>query len=493
MQRRFINIIIVIFIGAIIVAGGLFILKRHRAPISEERPGIVIPEFGKREEFKPGNENASERITIQAGREIELNFLQGFLHGVTYNAAEDNTKTVELISALRPQFWRLSNYSNNIYEFVTNEAKLPQRFGTKITFVLQDAFNNKYGSPVTVSSSCSERGCFSSFNELKSAWTTYLDTVMSEITRQNLKIEYFDVFNEPHYGWSGVKPNEFLELFKIAHDTVRKYQPSAKIVALSLGDIENNPNSFSAAFTLFLDFVVKNDLRLDAVSWHEFAAPEDIVGRVNLMKKLFSERPQLCSPACPEIHINEYASPESHLIPGVTAGWLYYMEKAGVNQAHRACWDTRDSQSGKEWSDCWDGFNGILLEDNITPQNLYWVHQSYASLAKGKRLRIETNKTRTVALASRDDEAKEMEIILGRYGYQGNKSDVAIKIESWPYGSEKVSAKIWKIPTNNNQPLALQAPISIAPQTFPVTNGNISIALSAVADGEVYYLTLRPK
>jgi hypothetical protein len=54
---------------------------------------------------------------------------------------------------------------------------------------------------------------------------------------------------------------------------------------------------------------------LDAVSWHEFGIPARLQEHVAEIKSYMSANPKLCNPYCPEIHINEYAAPKSHLIP----------------------------------------------------------------------------------------------------------------------------------------------------------------------------------
>src|SRR5512144_2595981 len=53
---------------------------------------------------------------------------QGFVHGIDYEKGNDYSRTIALVSALKPMVWRFSSYGN-VYGFVVGEARLPQTLG----------------------------------------------------------------------------------------------------------------------------------------------------------------------------------------------------------------------------------------------------------------------------------------------------------------------------------------------------------------------------
>lgn len=444
---------------------------------------------------------------ISAGYQAEINInvsqdfgpvklRTGFVHGITYDPTKDYTKTINLISALKPQSWRLSNYSNKVYEFVVKKANFPLNQGTKIIFAVQDAFNIKYGMPpIKLDSNCPAAStiCFQTFDKLKKTWEAFLNEFMQTMAVEKPTIDVYDIFAEPDWTWEGLSWSQRMELFKIAHNVIRQYRPDAKISAPSTSFYNKE------MLETFLDFVVANNLRLDALSWHEFddlLNPEIVPVHAAQMRSAFAARPKLCNPNCPEIHINEYLGIHHHLIPGWNVGWLYYLEKAGVHQSSRSCWDvTNKSFPRKTWSTCWAGFDGMLMEDNITPQHIYWVYKAYAdgyANGMGKRLVANSTARRIVALASKDD-AGQIQILTGRY--DGDSGPVALNITGYPYNRlssvRYVGVKIQKIPTNAGAPGPLASPEPLLIQYLRVDKDSFSIPIADFRHGEAYIVTVK--
>jgi len=424
-----------------------------------------------------------QTIIIDAGKNLGPPQLrQGFVHGLNYERGRDYSKTVALISALKPKSWRLSSYSH-VYGFVVGEAKLPQTLGTKIVFNFQDLFNIRYGHGVRVSAGCApnQKNCFSSYDTFKTSWLELLNAAMRTEAERKLTIDYFDVFAEPDYGDGklGVAPEQLGDIFKSTHDAVRQYLPNAKIVAPSI-------TSFKERFLKrFLVFVADNDLRLDALSWHEFETPEILPAHVNEIREFIKTQPKLCNPHCPEIHINEYEPEEQHLIPGYGVGWLYYLEKAGVDQANRACWDL------PKFSTCWYGFEGMLLQDNVTPQPLYWVYKAYADM-NNSRLSSVSSLPQTIALASKDESKREIRILAGKYGQNGASGRVTIKVKDFRYNISSVTADISRIPDTGNAVQSLPVPPPPMREVIGVQENSFSIVIPDFRDGEAYSIVVRP-
>jgi hypothetical protein len=314
---------------------------------------------------------------------------------------------------------------------------------------------------------------------------------MQQVIANNATINYYDIFNEPDWTWSGISINQLLELFKIAHDKIRSYEPDAKIIGLSLGQARQKFDL--AVLDTFFGYANDNNLIINGVSWHELelSVPEDVSSHVAALKSLSSYK-LLCQRQgfCPEIHINEYAGPEYHLVPGWEVGWLYYFEKNKIDKISKACWD--DQQGPRKWSGCWAGFDGLLMDDNINPQPIYWVHYSHVDM-NGKMLETNFSDPRTVALASKDDLKQTIKLLVGRYGHDSNPlSDVNINIINYPYVKSTVQEKIYRIPNQGKNPSVLNDPILVFDGIQKVTeNKTIFIPISEFSDGDAYFIVIQ--
>lgn len=428
-----------------------------------------------------------QTIIIYADKEMATPRLrQGFVHGLTYVKGKDYSKTVALITALKPMTWRLANHNNNVYGFVVGEARLPQTLGTKIVVTIQDVFNQRFGYDVKVGGICppNRSNCFSSYDAFKKSWLGVVNNAMKTVAEKQFIVDYLDVFGEPTTGETklgGLTPDQFLDTFKATHDTVRQYRPDAKIVAPSVA-------SYGVRLLKrFLGFVAENNLRLDALSWHEFQTPEVVPAHVNEMREFFKTQPGLCNPACPEIHINEYAPQDQYLVPGYGVGWLYYLEKAGVNQANRACWGLNERETT-----CWDGFEGMFLQDNVTPRPVYWVYRAYAEMNDARRVASESSLSQTVAIASKDESKRELRILAGKFGQKGASGSVAVEVRNLRYNISSVIAEISRVPESGSAERALPAPPAAVREVVPVQNNSFSIVIPDFRDGDAYSIVVRP-
>ncbi|MFZ5468572.1 MAG: hypothetical protein ACOZIN_03960 [Myxococcota bacterium] len=435
-------------------------------------------------------------LTVVGGSSASSRLRQGFLHGLSTNRI--TADTVRRVEELKPGAWRMSSYYG-AYDFVTQNT-LPARFGTQVVFNLNDVFSGTYGYPVVVGPNCipnNPRHCFASYDELRQSWSDFMESFMLAVDAQNPAFDYYDLFAEPDWSWKGISAEQFFEIFKIAHDTIRRHRPEAKIVAPSLEKF-NGPG-----LELFFQYAVDNDLRIDAVSWHEiYQTPAEVAGHVeaarNLIQTIFQAKPSL---AVKELHINEYGPPQSHLVPGWTVGWLAAFEATGVDHANRGCW----KETGG-WSDCANGLNGLLLEDDSTPQPLFFVHRAYANLPPD-RLEIQSHLPRLEALAGVDAAAGELRLLVGRYscgrtgrwcmgadlpvgGEETEPVDVIIEVTQYPLGGALADIAVDRIP-NLGTTGALLAPTTLPRQQVNVTGSTLRFQIDQLRDGEVCSVIVR--
>lgn len=437
---------------------------------------------------------AATEITVDAAQSTGV--VQpsiGLLHGVTYDSSKSYDRTIELLRAIKPDFWRLDNLSNNVLGFV-QEGKFVQTSDTQIIFNIQIAVHNRYGFDLRIAPDCrrKESNCFRSFTELKQAWEQVTTNVLNTIVRKKAPIQYFEVFAEPKNtpfgqpdngtGITGITPEQLGELYKMSATTIRSIKPDAKVGGP--GWITFSPNLLAG----FLDYVRRENVALDFVSWHEFGEPHAVLEHVKQMREFFKERPELCHPRCPEIHIGEFSPAEQLHIPGAALAWFYYLEKAKVDVSNRACWDIADPRV--KWDTCWAGFNGLFLRDNTTTTPLYWVYRFYREMASS-RITAKSSDPGTVVLAGRDDAARELKILIGLYGAKEGELNVLAK--NYPFEAPALTAEIYRIPANGQQYQlnALKKPAKQYLGDVEIREGEVRIPLGVVQDGEVIAVVLK--
>ena len=217
------------------------------------------------------------------------------------------------------------------------------------------------------------------------------------------------------------------------------------------------------------------------MSWHEFDDPDAMLEHVKKMRFIidstFEKKQNL---KIQEIHINEYGSNDNQSVPGWAVRWLYSLEKANVDVANRACWDMGSGSS--VWSNCWNGLNGMLDQDNKTPENIYFVYKAYAELDKN-RIFTESLGSHIISLASKNDQTEKIHLLVGNY--DRNQNNVVINIQNYPYDANTIQADIMRIPNP-----ASASNVITEIQTLPVSNGMISLSIDSFENGDAYDIVL---
>jgi len=367
------------------------------------------------------------------------------------------------VAALHPRFWRVSDPRN---------YQCARALHPKITYVLMDGYADYHPRPEPWKD--------------WAGWEGYVAKTVRLARSHDAPVDYWEPWGEP---WANpTNAEQVLEAFRRANAVIRREDPAAKVVGPSLA------HWHEAALTRFLDDSVQHGLRYDAISWHEFDRPEDVPAHVQRARELIAARPAL---GTPEIHINEYANEEQHLVPGTAVGWIAALERANVQWTSLACWDCYEN--GAVWSDCWHGLEGLFLRDGRTPQALYWVFRRYSEM-RGRRLTTAGDTPRTAGLATWDDARRELRVLLGRsqrIETPAAAADVLVTLSRVPASILQVTVTIDRIPfvpvaghPNAVQPLA--SPVSGPPAGLPVDQGTLRIRLPAVQEGEAVSILVRP-
>lgn len=299
--------------------------------------------------------------------------------------------------------------------------------------------------------------------------------------------EYWDIWNEPSTVYTGGgTPENFLEVYRHAHDAIRAVDPAAKIVGPSIQPFVMSGGRFAPDLKSFADFVAARRLRFDAVSWHEAGeskGPAYVGDHVREMRKLLAGYRSL---ADAQVFVNEFGSPNHDRIPGWSVAWIAALERANVDQANRACW--KDG--------CYTSLDGLLTADGKNPTAVYWVHRIYAQMG-GNRIALTSSDPTVSGFATAD--ATGLVILLGRHQRCKPSDQVGCQIRTEDSNPRSLIARV----RLDGEAVAATARVtrvanSTAPMWHPssrranvaIRDGMALVSLDGVADGEAYELRL---
>lgn len=420
-------------------------------------PAVEIAVYADKEQAAPGD-------------------LQGFLTGIGY-ASKDQFDQ-ERVAALRPRSWRIPDWG--YYDKI-------RPFHPQITFILGEQYVNLKGG-------WDKAKPWENWVE----WELYVKKCIEYSKNNHKPVDFWDIWGEPDLAggtsWKGTY-SQFLEFCARTIKTVHSVDPDAKVVGPSVSDFhprfKEGAKAVAGLDRFLVDLNKRHGVLPDVISWHELGSlPEDVPAHVQTLRAFLKTAFPGYNPL---FHINEFTSQPEHLIPGWTVGWLYYLEQSGINSANRACWNVQ-VPFARQWSNCWAGLNGLLLNDNKTPQMLYWVHLAYANINQN-RIATKTSDPRTVVIAGKEEVSGEIRLLVGRFEsrsrIKGPNKNVAIKIQGYPrrISSAHVSAQRFE---NNGLGMAVAEKPKTISKDIAVQGGIITFQEPNFQDGDAYFVTIKP-
>jgi hypothetical protein len=411
----------------------------------------------------------TEYITVHANQAMDTNiaFMQGFINGGTeYN--------IELTQKLKPAFWGFG------WDVATDYTYTAPNFSLTKMASIYSAYMNYFGIGDPLLLQPWTGGWVQ--------WDTFVNGMINQSISTNRPVEFWSVFGEPDATFSGT-PGQYIEMFRRTDSIIKTVDPLAKMVGPDFID-------FGILELLFvIDSLDAVGVHPEAISWHEFGDyPENIYLHVQQMRDSLAVRPLS---GTPQIHIQEYGDPSNRLIPGWSAGWLYYFERSNINWASHACFNEFDGIN--TWDDCWNGLSGMYMSDGNTPQPNYWLHRAYADLYRPGRLVTSSAQPRTIALASKQNGNQEMRIIAARYysiqqGTPDPPANVEVKIRNYPYGNNSIQPiLIQRIPAQTvAYSTLLSNPVTVLSSTIQFISDSATVIVPSFVDGDVYVIYINP-
>jgi len=393
--------------------------------------------------------------TAQIGLTINCNVkykapksMVGFLHSIDiYNPA------TYLITDLSPAYWR------NSYQ--TNVADRIKSIGAKSIFLMSDV----YGYPGALHAE--------GWVNPSSKASNYSAVAGNAFAKNNLKNKQvvYDLWNEPNtaFFWNG-KYEEFFYQFKMAHNKIRSTL-SGKTALVSGPSI----TEFDPVFiNRFLEDCLKNHIKLDILSWHEFRRGKDIVNvqtDVETARKKWVNNAKFKALGIKGIHINETVAQEDQYNPSAILGYFYYLEGAKVDAACKSCWVETNGENN-----CFNStLDGLLEGKTFKTRSSWWAYRYYNLSLKNRVQAVSANKYLIGFANYRAD--KKLQILLTSIDTTTAYKKVNVSIKNFAHiGQAKnkmVKLNLLEIKNSDTKPM--EAPTKIGEKLLQLnTNGGLS-------------------
>ncbi len=426
----------------------------------------------------------------------------GFNEG--YNSPNPIPASVRpMIAALQPSSWRVGGGTepNGLFG-------LARASGAKVNALLETDWLDSGGTLKP----------WTNF----AAFYRFIDQDVQNREKAGTAPDYWDVWNEPDGNGT---VNDYLSVYQTAYGAIKAADPNANVIGPSIGFFLTTPtgNGNSSGYALdlatFASFASRNNLHFVAVSYHDegLFPPPGILGvlldnytpttlgaDVQKMTSMLAAYPDLKGT---QVIVDEYGPVDALLTPGWIAGSVASLESSGAATAEMTCAD-----SGA----CTDLMDGLFTASG-TPQMPYWVLDDYAHMT-GQRVATSSSGVNFSSLATRNDASSQLQILVGRHDECGSPprpfqlagipdmtcpqfqapldSPVSVSLSmADPYGGSSAQVTTAPLPNTARQQDGSD-PVPSAPSatttTLPVVNGNVSVPLGAVGDGDAFSVTLTP-
>lgn len=427
--------------------------------------------------------------------------------------------SVKLANALHPVMWRGSpTYNPTTRTLDWSSWDAAAATGAKTTMLLSNLWNGETTAGAGARTPWSDWGAYAS-------WVT---ATVRKIESSGHRVDYWEIQNEPgapgYYtaaGWATSTVADFLQQFLVAYRAIKAADRDAAIIGPSLSAFADYPGEFDRRqpdLVTFLNFAAANGLRLAAVTWHEIGEslgpqprdsanlPEIIEDHVAEARALIAARPAL---GHPQVWVNEYGRPTNYEIPGWTLGDLAALEAAGVDRSGRSCWPEVVPGS-PPFDDCSaPTLDGLLADNGTVPRADYWVYATYTHLT-GTVVATASSDATIPVVAARTSDARVVAMIGRDVGCLPAANEICAAAQAagtaaaapvasanapvpvsvgvrlpWAASTAKVAVSVidpsW---------LPVTAPRQVVSGSRTVVGGLLDLSLPAVADGQVYLVSI---
>ena len=299
-------------------------------------------------------------------------------------------------------------------------------------------------------------------------WEAFVVLVVQEAQTRGLKPQW-DIWNEPDHGFFWKRsPEQFNETWRRAYLKIRQTDPQSVIVGPSWSNVHPGQSRFAA----FIRFCKDNKVVPDYICWH---FPRDVVKEADDCRRLLkTENIQVKG-----LMVNEYCLADEQYA-GKTAWLIAQIERAKLDLSSHAIWG--DEGTGN--------LDGILFDARrAIPKGQWWAYNRYAELSG--RLVSTTPSTKIDLVASRDEHAKLLQVLLGNKG--GLQGDVKLHFQgldnvAYLREGNQVRVVIERIPENKGG--AVTAVQTVIDARQPIRDNSLDVTIPWASDRDAFAVRL---
>lgn len=308
---------------------------------------MVILYFGCALHKVNAEKKSAKRVSI-ASIDIDVSRLgppalgAGLMHGP---APLLDSKTGKLIKKLHPVFWRTAN---------SKTLKRAKKYGARRMLVVSDYWGYpQNGLPRGRPYDNPEK------------WQNF----MTKAAHSHPDVHWiWDIWNEPDLStfFDGTT-KQYYSVFITADRILHKLRgPQVQVAGPSTAVF------FMKGFTQFAEALMKANVKLEVLAWHENSVPAKkaylITKHLKQARKRFIDNPKYAALGVKKLMITEYAGPDDWMRPAAIVAFRAALEAGHADAAARACWKI----SGKNM--CGNGsMDGLIDPDREQPRAAWWT------------------------------------------------------------------------------------------------------------------------
>ncbi|HET7016703.1 MAG TPA: RICIN domain-containing protein [Streptosporangiaceae bacterium] len=299
-----------------------------------------------------------------------------------------------------------------------------------------------------------------------SNWLSAVDTqVKAVLASGDSNISAFELWNEPDGTWNTTAAGPFDAGWARTFNEVRSLDPSAPIQGPSI-------SHFSSSFmTTFLTDAKASGTVPNIISWHELGGSASIAADVSSYRSI--EKSLGIGPL--PIAIEEYGEPSEVGIPGPLAGYIAKFERAGVNNAELAFWNHYGT------------LGDTLTDTGGAPNAAYWLYRWYGSMTGNMVTTVPPSQTGLDGAASVNAAGNQVSVIFG-----GGSGSVAVTVNGLSSTFGSTAHVVLEQTVSAGRTTAAVGPVIISSSNLTVTNGSITVPISAMNAANGYHLLITP-
>lgn len=414
--------------------------------------------------FKVQGANQATTISVDCGNAVDVKSMVGFLH------FKDSSGLTNDMRKLSPKFWRVGwGWA------IASKSNMPDPL---------DILKDQRISPILVLSDFyqyPDSGKRKNWQLPTRKQPEFLGFVQTFYKRFGNNVIY-DIWNEPNHEhfWPEGSEDAFFHTFKLAHDKIRA-MPGGRNAIISGPSIDKFDKAY---LQRFLDFCVKNKIKLDILSWHDFREGNKLLKLEDDLKWVRQNwiDTKYKSLGIQDIHINEIIGEQDQYSPATALTYFKVLENGRADGACKACWN-----DSKGVSNCTNNSLDGLIDENGKPRAIWWAYKYYAESINRRLLSTADSRDLVSFAYLGDKNGKEINVLFTNYNSREQTISLNLqrlnKVKNFKK-AQSVTAVCYEIPATGEA--VLKQPVQLWKKKLSVLNNSLKVDIKENKNNAVY-------